>query len=188
MGVDGAANPGSALGVPAADRPFALWAPRAPQGRGMNVYYMCRAKRRKNCTCGNYFPSKMWKKRGHKWYCEVDWAPVYEENGEAAAFMKRRYGEEYRRWPKVGCGAAFKPFARGESMVVEVIASKGPMAFLPCPKRSPRVPHSPRVPRSPRCVRRPSTAMLPPPPHPHTFGGDLRARRTASPRALLRPS
>ena len=53
LGVDGAANPGSALGVPAADRPFALWAPRAPQGRGMNVYYMCRAKRRKNCTCGN---------------------------------------------------------------------------------------------------------------------------------------
>jgi hypothetical protein len=48
-------------------------------------------------------------------------------------------------------------------MVVEVIASKGPMAFLPCPKRSPRVPHSPRVPRSPRCVRRPSTAMPPPP-------------------------
>ena len=47
-------------------------------------------------------------------------------------------------------------------MVVEVITSNGPMAFLPCPKRSPRVPHLPRVPRSPRCVRRPSTTLLPP--------------------------
>ena len=69
LGVDGTANQDSTLGVwasvppaaPAVDPSSGVWAPLPPAAPAMNMLYMCRAKEYGQCSCGNYFPSKLWR-------------------------------------------------------------------------------------------------------------------------------
>ena len=39
--------------------------------------------------------------------------------------LKQEYGEDYTQWPKVGCGAKFRPWKNGPSRVVEMRQKDG---------------------------------------------------------------
>ncbi len=102
----------------------------------MRLYNVCRAKVGQSGTCGLAYPSKLWTQTPGKWkfYCRVDWnnlvsASVALEDGSPlkdwTQRMAARYGDDLEMWPKIGCGAKFLPWARGESMVAEIRLGDG---------------------------------------------------------------
>ena len=114
-------------------------------GEGLRLYNVCRAKtgwnkaQGKHCSCGLAFPAKMWARKFKddpnrwKFKCEVNWAALIEAqmNFPADKLLKswvndmhNEYGD-VTKWPKVGCGADFIPWAKGMSMVAEVKCPDG---------------------------------------------------------------
>ena len=112
----------------------------APRIRYFNV---CRARTGAwdnvhNCqgTCGLAFPAKMWYRFPGKWKykCQVCWEPLLNEAAknpdckelqEWIEALQEKWGEDVSKWPQIGCGANFKPWSRGASMVVEMMAHDG---------------------------------------------------------------
>ena len=87
-------------------------------------------------TCGLAFPAKMWYRFANTWKyrCQVCWEPLLEEAAknpqnaelqEWVATLKDRHGDDVSTWPQIGCKSIFKPWARGASMVVEMLAENG---------------------------------------------------------------
>ncbi len=114
----------------------------------MRLYNVCRAKVGQCGTCGLAYPSKLWTQAPGKWkfYCRVDWnnlvsAAVHlEDENQLKKWTQRmigRYGDNLDNWPKVGCGAKFLPWARGESMVAEIRLGDGTWEAF-CADRMPR--------------------------------------------------
>ena len=111
-----------------------------PRIRYFNV---CRAKtgawdnvRQCAGTCGLAFPAKMWYRFPNTWKyrCQVCWNPLLEEAAknpdckelqEWIEALQEKWGEDVSKWPAIGCGAIFKPWARGASMVVEMMTHDG---------------------------------------------------------------
>eukprot|EP00974_Lingulodinium_polyedra_P065471 6330002-Lingulodinium_polyedra.AAC.1 len=69
-----------------------------------------------------------------KYRCEVCWEPLLNEAtkrpenaelNEWVAKLADRFGSDVSKWPKLGCGANFRPWAKGASMVVEMMTCEG---------------------------------------------------------------
>lgn len=103
---------------------------------------MCKAQTNGQ-VCGLAFPSKLWLQKGRKaakdptyrtmpgnwqFYCCCAWEYLMEEASDrpcsAAAdwyySMCEDYRGDYKKFPHVGCGATFRPWKRGPSMVCEI--------------------------------------------------------------------
>ena len=114
-------------------------------GDGLRLYNVCRAKtaydntRGVVCSCGLAFPAKLWSKKfperpwTWKFVCRVNWQelinaqqaqPDDKQLKEWVEDMRREYGEE-DKWPKIGCGSNFVPYAKGFSMVTEIKCPDG---------------------------------------------------------------
>ncbi|MCP4244744.1 MAG: hypothetical protein GY772_29730 [bacterium] len=95
----------------------------------VNSFYCCRAK---VCDehCGYYFPSKLWKRTTKDYYCEVVWDELLRTDCPERDRMVAKYGDNVADWPKVGCGARFRPWGRGESQVWELTTRNGSVAWL----------------------------------------------------------
>ena len=108
----------------------------------MRLFNVCRAKSGWNIedgcagTCGLAYPSKLWRqpnKSRWKWVCSVDWSALVtaaeqQPTEQLVGWVKdltERYGDDCARWPSIGCGANFKPWKKGHSMVVELRLSDG---------------------------------------------------------------
>jgi len=80
--------------------------------------------------CGTYFFRKFWRKRLHRWYCEMDFAKWCQlADAEDVDRLKTAWGEDTSKWPVVGCGKLYKPWADGAGMVVEYKGGEGWKAF-----------------------------------------------------------
>ena len=119
---------------------------------GMRIYNCCRAKTgdwndmlQKQECCGLAFPAKLWEQpnpQRWKYKCNVKWeslikAALHDKDKELETevtkmmdTMVSRHGQDPAAWPKVGCGARFIPWAKGESMVVELRTEVGYEAFV----------------------------------------------------------
>ncbi len=75
---------------------------------GMNVFYVCKRKVDACTTCGLYMAGKFWKKSGRKWKCGIDGDEWEKHTGASRALVEN-----------LGCGAAYRPWACGEGMVLE---------------------------------------------------------------------
>ena len=118
---------------------------------GWRNFYCCRAGGAGN-NCGLAFPSKLWFQKDRKTSCDpskrrmpgnwkfmcfVAWEYLQEEavdDPEGAAFvlykeMLERFGR-VGRFPHVGCGANYVPWAKGPSVVCEVLIGNTWEAFL----------------------------------------------------------
>ena len=109
----------------------------------MRLFNVCRAKTGgwnddAGCagTCGLAYPSKMWfqpDKKRWKWVCKVDWSALTtaaerQPTEKLTAWVRElteKYGDDCTKWPSIGCGANFKPWAKGHSMVVEIMLKDG---------------------------------------------------------------
>eukprot|EP00974_Lingulodinium_polyedra_P018838 1824413-Lingulodinium_polyedra.AAC.1 len=57
--------------------------------------------------------------------------PNDQELKEWVETLEDHFGSDVAVWPKIGCGANFKPWAKGATMVVEMLNNGGKwMAFL----------------------------------------------------------
>jgi len=70
--------------------------------------------------CGTYFFSKFWVRRFHRWYCELDFAK-WRQLADSADVdrLKQAWGDNPTKWPMVGCGKLYTPWAHGPGMVIE---------------------------------------------------------------------
>ena len=100
------------------------------------------------CSCGLTIPSKLWwqpNKEAWMFRCRLDWAALIEEGSKEAvrgdiarpvtrwlrpvnkwiSNLKRGYGDDFTKWPVIGCDSKFVPFAKGMSTVVEMRLEDG---------------------------------------------------------------
>ena len=119
---------------------------------GWRRFYVCKSRDGAQKVCGYAYPSKLWMQKGRvasvnkeqrlkpgnwKYYCFCMWEYLEEEatdqpNGPAARWFRdllQCYGE-MGKFPHFGCGSMFKPWARGPSVVCEVLIANKWEAFL----------------------------------------------------------
>ena len=119
--------------------------------KGWRRFFVCRAGGTDN-TCGYAFPSKLWFQKDRKTSCDptkrlmpgtwkfmccVSWEYLQEEavddpKGAAAAWFKElldHFGS-VKDFPHIGCGSNYVPWAKGPSMVCEVLIGNTWEAFL----------------------------------------------------------
>ena len=106
-------------------------------GPYLRILNVCRGRRfydstyGMHCACGLSFPYTTWLKDEGRWKfrCSVVWDEFVKlGTGEDADpqvealvdSLRHEYGEDYTQWPKVGCGAKFRPWKNGPSRVVEM--------------------------------------------------------------------
>ncbi len=106
---------------PASSRQFL-----ASEGEGADsstkivLFYVCRAH---NGECGMYYAGKLWKKvKTHKWQCGLD----------MTEFQKIPGVGDLTGFRDPGCGATYRPWARGEGMVLEFEMSDGNWGAILC--------------------------------------------------------
>ena len=96
-------------------------------------FYVCRRQRWsqengkwKSCTCGCYFPSSFWRRDANKKYkCQVDWEKALKYYPDTVTkAMAPKWGTDVSKWPLLGCGENFIPFAKGMSTVIEYKCNK----------------------------------------------------------------
>jgi hypothetical protein len=74
----------------------------------MNLFYMCRATLKGPTTCGLYYPHKLWRRRSRTYHCGIG-------ESEWAALTDLPFSDVQH----IGCGATYRPFSYGSSMVCE---------------------------------------------------------------------
>jgi hypothetical protein len=82
--------------------------------------------------CGIYMPSKFWDRKGApatatklRYYCGVEWAEMRRELPSVVRELEVQYGSLKDAYWAIFCGCKYRPWANGESMVLELRASDG---------------------------------------------------------------
>ena len=121
------------------------------------IYNVCTQDCPMYGKCGLAFPSKLWWQKGvgtrfealkgdnafttsKKWSfkCLCEWGYLAEEahrkpSSEAGKWfqeLSREFGDDFNKWPSIGCTQGFRPFANGASLVVELKIGKEWKAFV----------------------------------------------------------
>ena len=95
-------------------------------------FNVCRAQIGSSGTCGLCMPAQLWTQEDpNKWKfkCACDWnklveaakaRPEDQNLKEWVDAMKHKHGDDIQEWPKIGCQAVFKPWARGPSKALQM--------------------------------------------------------------------
>jgi hypothetical protein len=129
-------------------------------GPDIRIYNVCTQQDCVYGKCGLAFPSKLWWQKGvgtrfeelkgsdysgafttsKKWSfkCLCEWGYLAEEahqkpESEAGKWFRelsKEYGDDFNRWPSIGCKQGFRPFANGASCVMELKIGNEWQAFV----------------------------------------------------------
>ena len=103
----------------------------------ISLYNVCRARAADQTTCGLAYPSKLWKQAplgAWTFYCGVDWSKLvsaaepFEEGNPLknwTTHLVKKIGEDFNKWPAIGCGTKSMPSKSGEWQVAELRLEDG---------------------------------------------------------------